>query len=617
MDDLERQRDQMQKDVDRMTQQLASMQSQATAAPAPRRTPVPLDHDPSGLYKIRSSSVAGSAPKNPRRRTPRPESLPELVRDPVARASVGSGRRSSNQAARSSRSSKPGVPRRVTAAQRQQLRRKKELEEAAAAAAHRPPPRKARPLAVPPSCQVEDAMIMRNVREQWKNIYYAITASDRNEHVHDEQVSRYGVNTGLLPPARLRKILAGFAIVFSDVYFNHLVSLVDATANGEIDYNLFLHFFKKGSRHEDCHAIKPVTGISVKQAKRMIQEMIENKLPTGPAPLQRCFQHFDRDGSGSIDLVEFKEVLHHKANIAFDDDLLAKVMQDYDDDGTGEIDFRKFCENVLNSKVGQADCVTKVKPSGSKNVVSSDAGTSDHFIRRKIRMAAKDLRLAFKARDASGTGEIPVDQWRAILEKYDINMTDDQFKTIVGQMDVDGDGTITYQEFLAFFKRDLDASTVLKKITGVSIKTAKNMIRMNIENKLPSGPAPLRRCWKYFDTDGSGNIDIDEMRNALLVKANLVFDEQILQKLMREWDDDGTGEIDYRKFCENVMDSHPDDAGGWGSSHHGSSARIPGAEKAKQRTQKMNAAQSANVVTLSIDPMASSIGSRQGGVHSV
>ena len=196
-------------------------------------------------------------------------------------------------------------------------------------------------------------------------------------------------------------------------------------------------------------------------------------------------------------------------------------------------------------------------------------------------------------------------------------MTDDQFKTIVGQMDVDGDGTITYQEFLAFFKRDLDASTVLKKITGVSIKTAKNMIRMNIENKLPSGPAPLRRCWKYFDTDGSGNIDIDEMRNALLVKANLVFDEQILQKLMREWDDDGTGEIDYRKFCENVMDSHPDDAGGWGSSHHGSSARIPGAEKAKQRTQKMNAAQSANVVTLSIDPMASSIGSRQGGVHSV
>ena len=161
-------------------------------------------------------------------------------------------------------------------------------------------------------------------------------------------------------------------------------------------------------------------------------------------------------------------------------------------------------------------------------------------------MNAKDLRLAFKAQDASGSGEIPVDEWRRILEKYDINMTNDQFKTIVGQMDTDGDGKITYHEFLAFFKRDLDASTVLKKISGISIKTCQDMIRRNIECKLPSGPAPLRRCWKHFDTDGSGNIDIDEMRHALLVKANLVFDEQILKKLMWEWDDDKTGEIDYR-----------------------------------------------------------------------
>jgi Ca2+-binding EF-hand superfamily protein len=93
-------------------------------------------------------------------------------------------------------------------------------------------------------------------------------------------------------------------------------------------------------------------------------------------------------------------------------------MREYDDDGTGEINFRKFCENVFNSKAGQADCVTKVKPRGMKNVVSSDAGTSDHFLRRKIRMAAKDLKLAFKARDTSGVGAIPVDEWRDVLQRY-------------------------------------------------------------------------------------------------------------------------------------------------------------------------------------------------------
>ena len=70
------------------------------------------------------------------------------------------------------------------------------------------------------------------------------------------------------------------------------------------------------------------------------------------------------------------------------------------------------------------------------------------------------------------------------------------------------------------------------------------------------------------------------------------------------------------KFCENVMGSHPDDAGGWGGSHHGSAARIPGAEKAKKRTaEKMTAAQTANVVTLSIDPQKTKVQLRQAAVR--
>lgn len=114
------------------------------------------------------------------------------------------------------------------------------------------------------------------------------------------------------------------------------------------------------------------------------------------------------------------------------------------------------------------------------------------------------------------------------------------------------------------------------------------MVKENLEAKLSSGPSPLRRCWVKFDTDGSGAIDFEEMKHALLMQANLVFEDQLLRKMMDKYDDDNTGEIDYRKFCENVMGSHPDDAGGWGSSATGSNARIPGSEKArKKHEQKM------------------------------
>ena len=72
-----------------------------------------------------------------------------------------------------------------------------------------------------------------------------------------------------------------------------------------------------------------------------------------------------------------------------------------------------------------------------------------------------------------------------------------------------------------------------------------------------------------------------------LVKANLCFDESLLRRVMADYDDDNTGIIDYRKFCENVLDSKPDDAGGWGSSSSGSNARFPGRQKAPVRREPM------------------------------
>lgn len=90
----------------------------------------------------------------------------------------------------------------------------------------------------------------------------------------------------------------------------------------------------------------------------MVTQMIESKVPSGPGGLRRCFQYFDLDGSGSIDYAEFKHVLHMKANLAFDEKILAALMREYDDDGSGDINFRKFTENVLGSKSGQVRLCT-------------------------------------------------------------------------------------------------------------------------------------------------------------------------------------------------------------------------------------------------------------------
>jgi hypothetical protein len=40
--------------------------------------------------------------------------------------------------------------------------------------------------------------------------------------------------------------------------------------------------------------------------------------------------------------------------------------------------------------------------------------------------------------------------------------------------------------------------------------------------------------------------DLDEFRKAILVKGGLIFEDTVLQGVMSKFDDDGTGEIDFR-----------------------------------------------------------------------
>jgi hypothetical protein len=58
--------------------------------------------------------------------------------------------------------------------------------------------------------------------------------------MHLDSVAAFGGRTGLLYPEQIRKLLARFAITFSDGYFNLLVSLVDKEPNGEVSTALVL-----------------------------------------------------------------------------------------------------------------------------------------------------------------------------------------------------------------------------------------------------------------------------------------------------------------------------------------------------------------------------------------
>eukprot|EP01050_Picozoa_sp_SAG11_P005034 SAG11_NODE_339_length_10506_cov_12.368588_3_plen_246_part_00 len=152
-----------------------------------------------------------------------------------------------------------------------------------------------------------------------------------------------------------------------------------------------------------------------------------------------------------------------------------------------------------------------------------------------------------------------------------------QFATLMTKIDLDGDGRISVAEFLGFVReRDVQEfrENAISTISGISIDKAITLIRDKIQQKLEGGPAGLRRAFQYFDTDGSGGIDLGEFREALRMRTMLVFQEALLVDIFNTFDSDSSGVINYRKFCEMVMGSGARD----GTSFGGLSAGATGGQ---------------------------------------
>ena len=106
-------------------------------------------------------------------------------------------------------------------------------------------------------------------------------------------------------------------------------------------------------------------------------------------------------------------------------------------------------------------------------------------------------------------------------------------------MDIDGNGALSYNEFLQFFaKGSQQDRNVVAEVSGISVEQAIAMIQDKIRSRLASGGAELRRTFQFFDRDGDGRISIDEFATTLEYYGGLKFEQQLLPYIHR-WSSKG------------------------------------------------------------------------------
>jgi hypothetical protein len=87
----------------------------------------------------------------------------------------------------------------------------------------------------------------------------------------------------------------------------------------------------------------------------------------------------------------------------------------------------------------------------------------------------------------------------------------------------------------------------------VSDQQAIQLLRAKLEQRLASkANGGLRAAFKVFDRDGSGTVAVEEL-GTVFSNLNLELPPKQIQSLMKFFDSDGSGIIDYNEFINNVL----------------------------------------------------------------
>ncbi|XP_064610593.1 neo-calmodulin-like [Liolophura sinensis] len=160
------------------------------------------------------------------------------------------------------------------------------------------------------------------------------------------------------------------------------------------------------------------TGILQKYPPSQIQE------------LREAFRLFDKDGDGSITTGELGTVMRNLGQYPSSDEL-EQMLTEIDIDGDGTFSFEEFVQVMANM-----------------------GGLSENTEENE----EEELRQAFKVFDKSGCGYICASDLRAVLQCMGEDLTEEEIDEMIAEVDIDGDGRIDFEEFIACMCEDRERS---------------------------------------------------------------------------------------------------------------------------------------------------------------
>merc|ERR1711997_1046624 len=136
-----------------------------------------------------------------------------------------------------------------------------------------------------------------------------------------------------------------------------------------------------------------------------------------------------------------------------------------------------------------------------------------------------EFKEAFDEFDKDKSGTISPEELLGVLRAMGQNPTEDELLNLVLEVDIDGNGTIEFEEFLSMMKQKAN----------------------EVDEE-----ADLREAFKIFDRDKDGYISMKELKKVANMLGTMLTKEEV-EEFMAEADSDGNGKLDYDEFVKMLL----------------------------------------------------------------
>ena len=136
-----------------------------------------------------------------------------------------------------------------------------------------------------------------------------------------------------------------------------------------------------------------------------------------------------------------------------------------------------------------------------------------------------EFKAAFELFDKDRDGTITTKELGILMRNLGQNPSEEELKQMIREVDLDGNGTIDFKEFLCL---------MVKKMKGTDTEEE------------------LLEAFKVFDRDGNGYITSHELRYIMTNLGEGLTPEEV-EEMVKEADLDNDGQIDYDEFVKMML----------------------------------------------------------------